>query len=236
MVTIWPSHPTCLPKLPNKLQNELMVFLTINSNRDISFKQAVKLSQLPKSTFASALERLKLKGVIANTSKKGKKANYAFDDVALKAFLDEISVHFCSVKKSYNKSKLESKKALEKDYAKRVSLGFTKISPERLNREVKRRVKKELVTTSCSLELDKLPQNIDYLKLGDWYYRRDSNESDLSFWNRKLIEAKMYPQLQGYFFSERQIRQKIGKYTKLIASANESRLLKETARRRVKEE
>ena len=226
--------PASFPKLPRQLKNELAVFITINTDRNITFRRAVEVSGLPKSTFAGALGRLVDKGVVANESGKGKKANYKFDEIAVKGFLDELSPYF-RTHETYNKLEHGLKMALEKEHENEIKKNFIKISAERLCKEAKKRAKKELVTKTSSLELDEMPPDTDFTTILQRYNQRMPNESELSYWKRKLIEIQNYPLLDGLFFTEKEIRRSIKTYERLVVSSQKSRLLTEKARKKAYE-
>lgn len=213
------------------MRNELTVFLAIQRERNITAKRAIEISRLPKSTFYSALARLVVKGVIANLSGNGKRANYQFDQIAIERFQAELSLHI-RPHKAYNKFMRDAKLAIRTEHEKEIDRCYAKINPERLADKAQKRTRGELVTKVASNDPCKIPDDDVFREILRRYNQRNPEETDLGYWKRKLSELEEYPCLDGLFFTEKEIRKRINTFERQVAASMKSRLVTEEARRK----
>jgi hypothetical protein len=200
--------PSAIISLPTRLRNELCVFLAIYGNPSITSKRAIATSGLQRSTFFSALSRLRVKGVITNISRKGLDANYQFNEEAINRFKAELSIH-SQPSKPYNRFEPSLITAIRQEHEKEIRNGFIKINPERLANEVEKRTnstKRQLVTKTCELEANEIPLDVNFRDILARYNQLNPGESELSYWNRKLAETQQYSCLGRIFFTEYEIK------------------------------
>ena len=91
--------------IPLKLFNELKIVSTLIEQPEIGFNELCRLACLPRSSCATALNRLIKKNIIEKKVKKGYKTIYKFNNYAIEEFIKSIFFHVFYPKK--RKTKLE---------------------------------------------------------------------------------------------------------------------------------